>query len=176
MPSGGLVIGGSAHRKGRCAHEDRRTPSRAMLYVLPNPGRRFDLLTRAARAVGYRTLREDPHRISRLLEQTIGRHDRWFAPTGAPDALSLEEVRIHGGRLEDLIDEAVMLAVELYPGKARDAVLLTIANNAERLMRRIWTDPWAAGAQLINTVEANPIHERLRSLELVRRAFGDRDG
>jgi hypothetical protein len=138
-----------------------------MLYAVANPARRADLLTRAARRVGLRTLRDDPCAFATLLERTIGENDRWFMPRAAPDALSIEEVRVHGGRLEDLVDEAVCLALEIYPKKRRDAVLLTIASHAERLMRRIWSDPWSSGAKLIaevgRHVPAEP-QDNLRSL------------
>lgn len=148
-----------------------------MLYPVPQPGRRVDLLTRAARAIGLRTLRHDPSSFSTLLERTIGENDRWFMPRAAPDALSLEEMLVHGGRLEDLIDEAVSLALELYPKRRRDPVLMAIATHAERLMRRIWADPWSSGSKLIGEIgrsHPSPPQDCLRTLKRVRRSRGDK--
>jgi hypothetical protein len=149
-----------------------------MLYPVPNPGRRADLLTRAARAVGLRALREDPCAFAALLERTILDHDRWFTPRGAPDALSAEEIRTHGSRLEDLIDEAVSLALDLYPRRQRDSVLLVIAVHTERLMRRIWSDPWSAGSRLIAELGRHhppPPQDGLRKLSLVKSSPDDKD-
>jgi hypothetical protein len=109
-----------------------------------DPGRRHAVLTRAARAFGLRALREDPTRFSSLLERTIVDNPGYFAPPGAPDALTTEARSLHGDRLEALIDEAIGLATELYPSHARDHALLAIAVHAERLMHVLRVDPWTS--------------------------------
>jgi hypothetical protein len=111
--------------------------------------RRPDLFRRAARAVGFARLRADPASFSALLERTIGDHEGFFVPP-SPEAMSSEARSLHGHRLEDLIDEAVGLAAELYPGRRRDAVLMAIAVQAERVMHRIRTDPWQRGASFLS--------------------------
>lgn len=149
-----------------------------MLYVVPNLGRRVEVLTRAARAYGLRALRDDPLEFSALLEKTILAHDRWFTPKASPDTLSNEEMRLHIGRLEDLVDEAVSLALELYTRRRRDVALLMIAQHAERLARRIWSDPWSSGAKLINELARHhppSSQERSRTLQLLKDSPDGRD-
>lgn len=109
-----------------------------------DPGRRHALLTRAARAFGLRALREDPTHFSSLLERTIGENPGYFTPPGAPEDLTTETRSIHGDRLEALIDEAVGLAIELYPSHLRDRALLAIAVHAERIMHVLRVDPWTS--------------------------------
>lgn len=147
-----------------------------MLHAVPNFGR--NLLTRAARTTGLRALREDPCLFVDLLEQTIQEHERWFTPSGAPDSLSAEEARLHSSRLEDLVDDAVSLALELYPKRRRDIVLLSIAAHTERLMRRIWSDPLASSAKLIAQMarpHGSSKRDRHRQLELLKTSPDDTD-
>ena len=72
----------------------------------------------------------------------------------------------------------VSLALDLYPKKSRDVVLLAIAGHAERLMRRIWSDPFASGAKLIaelGCAQGNASQDQLRSLHVVRSSPDDTD-
>jgi hypothetical protein len=147
-----------------------------MLHAVPNIGR--SLLTSAARTVGLRALREDPCAFVDLLEQTIRDHERWFTPNGAPDTLPSEEARLYAARLEDLVDEAVSLALELYPKRRRDIVLLSIAAHTERLMRRIWSDPLASSARMIAQLarpHGSAKRDRHRQLELLKTSRDDTD-
>lgn len=107
-----------------------------------DPERKTGLFLRAARAFGLAALREDPGRFERLLERTIGENQSYFVPSAEVDQLSQEERRIHGGRLEDLVEDAVHLASELYSERHRDTALLCIANQVERAAVRIWKEPW----------------------------------